>query len=89
MGGRESQIKIYVLVQKEVARLGDRGREVTEVSGPEHLPLRPGRLENSPNMGPSGHPLQPQLLHSHKAATGNWIPQALGPTETRGISDGW
>lgn len=59
MGGRESQIKKYVLVQKEVARLGDRGREVTEVSGPEHLPLRPGRPENSPNLARQGVPCSP------------------------------
>lgn len=45
-----------------MAGLGDRGREVAEMSGPEHLPLRPGKLENSPNVA-----RQPQLLHSHKA----------------------
>ena len=50
-GGKASQIKKYVLVQKVVARLGGRGG-VTEVSEPRHLPLRDGGLENSPDMGP-------------------------------------
>lgn len=49
---------------REVAGLGDRGREVTEMSGP-------GRLENSPPVA-----RQPRLLHSHKAP---WVIGFLKP----------